>query len=51
MKQRVSSAFRAGSIQDKARLPGWLCEVGNPQMCKFQGSLNHEGWILLEFPF
>lgn len=28
----------------------WLCEVGNPQMYNFQGSLNHVGWFLLEFP-
>ena len=50
MKQGVSTTFRAGSIQDKARFPGWPCEGGNPQVCNFQGSLNHEGWFLLEFP-
>lgn len=49
MKQRMSSTFQAGSIQD--RFPVWLCEEGNPQLCNFQGCLNHESWFLLEFPF
>lgn len=44
MKQRVSSVFREGSIQDKARFPGWLHEEGNPRVCNFQGSLNHSYW-------
>lgn len=47
LKGKVSSAFRAESIQGKAR----LCEVGNLQMCNFQGSLNYKNWFFLEFPF
>lgn len=42
-EQSLSTTFRTKSIQDKARFLVWLYERGNPQVCNFQGSLNHEG--------